>query len=45
VNEYSRALVGARPLLYEQIPAAPATPPLRDERGDQHQLHDRRGPE
>jgi hypothetical protein len=42
VNQYSRALVGTRALPDEQSHAAPAASPLRDERGDQHQLNDRR---
>jgi hypothetical protein len=45
VNQRSRALVGACALLDEQVHAASAASPLRNERGDQHQLNDRRGAE
>jgi len=45
VNQRSRALIGARALLDEQVNAASGASPLRNERGDQHQLNDRRGGE
>jgi hypothetical protein len=45
VNQRSRALVAVRALLHEQLHTAPAAPPLRNERGEQQQLKDRRGGE
>ena len=45
VNQLSGALVAARTLVDEQFHAASAAPPLGSERGDQHQLNDRRGGE